>query len=159
MGDWLVGVVIAVLVVCFIAIICSQAEQNREPSSAPVQESPPRQPTGFKPIPFPDPDEFYENQETKRKTFLRQGNYLSFTALDTYLRCPYLYYLRYVRGIRVPSSAPQQIGKAVHAGIAYIYECKLTTGTFPPLYKVSRVYERVLREESSLVAEPISSYL
>lgn len=48
---------------------------------------------------------------------------LSYTQIDTYLRCSMKYYYRYVMGIRPKGKAPRlQLGESVHAALEHFYQ-------------------------------------
>ncbi len=49
---------------------------------------------------------------------------LSPSSIRTYERCPYMYHLRYTERVRVPSTAAQLLGRAVHTVIEMFYKQK-----------------------------------
>ncbi len=53
---------------------------------------------------------------------------LSPSSIRTYERCPYMYHLRYNERIRVPSTAAQLLGRAVHTVIEMYYKQKRSGG-------------------------------
>ena len=52
--------------------------------------------------------------------------YVSPTRLNLWLRCPLAFRLRYVDGIRTPTTPALFLGKAVHAALAFWYEARLS---------------------------------
>ncbi|MCE9553846.1 MAG: PD-(D/E)XK nuclease family protein [Planctomycetes bacterium] len=58
----------------------------------------------------------------------RQGgvwDYISPSRLGLFLKCPLAFRLRYVNGIRSPTSPPQFVGKVVHAGLEAHYRHRM----------------------------------
>ena len=53
---------------------------------------------------------------------------LSPSSIRTYERCPYMYHLRYTERIRVPSTAAQLLGRAVHTVFEMYYKQKRSVG-------------------------------
>ena len=53
---------------------------------------------------------------------------LSPSSMRAYERCPYMYHLRYTERIRVPNTAAQLLGRAVHAVIETYYKQKRRGG-------------------------------
>jgi len=97
-----------------------------------------------KPASLPDLQQFLKKQRITRERLWEQGDYLSVTRLNMYLNCPFQYYLRYVKDIKPPDTAPQQVGKALHTAIAWIYECKQKACILPPFSKAAEIYEELL---------------
>ncbi|MEM4140966.1 MAG: PD-(D/E)XK nuclease family protein [Nitrososphaeria archaeon] len=52
--------------------------------------------------------------------------YLSFSKIDTYTKCGVKYYLKYVKGISIPSSTPIILGQAVHHAFEKFFLEKLS---------------------------------
>lgn len=52
--------------------------------------------------------------------------YLSFSKIDTYTKCGIKYYLKYVKGISIPSSTPIILGQAVHHAFEKFFLEKLS---------------------------------
>jgi CRISPR/Cas system-associated exonuclease Cas4 (RecB family) len=50
--------------------------------------------------------------------------YISPSRLNTWLRCPLAFKLRYIDGIRSPPSKSMFVGKMVHAGLECFYRHK-----------------------------------
>ncbi len=59
------------------------------------------------------------NEHQERPTDVRA--YVSPSRLNTWLRCPQAFKLRYIDGIRSPASTNMFVGKAVHMGLECYY--------------------------------------
>ena len=59
------------------------------------------------------------------------GKFLSPTSINTYLRCPRKYYLKYVKGLKEKPNIHLIRGKAIHDSLARFHQtCKEKPGTF-----------------------------
>ena len=59
--------------------------------------------------------------------------YLSVSQINSYLRCPAQYCLRYVKGITMPPTRGLTVGKVVHSAIEQNYKQKMQSGVDLPL--------------------------
>ena len=57
-------------------------------------------------------------------------DHLSVSQINTFSRCEFQWYFRYVEGKKIPPSSALVRGKAVHLGLADIYSSKKTEGIF-----------------------------
>jgi len=69
------------------------------------------------------------NEVQERSTDVRA--YISPSRLNTWLRCPLAFKLRYIDGIRSPPSKSMFVGKMVHAGLECFYRHKQLGVTLP----------------------------
>lgn len=74
-------------------------------------------------------------------------DHISVSQLRMYLRCPAQYYFNYVKDIKVPSSGPLVLGKAVHAALEYYFWEKIFIGTGAQSADVLDVYSEAFEKE------------
>jgi CRISPR/Cas system-associated exonuclease Cas4 (RecB family) len=74
-------------------------------------------------------------------------DHISVSQIRMYLRCPAQYYFHYVENIKVPSSGPLVLGKAVHAALEYYFWEKIFIGTGAQLDDVLDVYSEAFEKE------------
>ncbi len=60
-------------------------------------------------------------------------SYISISQIQSYLRCPAQYCLRYVKGITMPPTRALTVGKVVHSAIEQNYKQKMQSGLDLPL--------------------------
>jgi CRISPR/Cas system-associated exonuclease Cas4 (RecB family) len=59
-------------------------------------------------------------------------SYISPSRLNTWLKCPVAFKLRYIEGIRSPTTPSLFLGKAVHAGLECFYRHRQVGMTLEP---------------------------
>jgi len=64
----------------------------------------------------------------------------SVSKLKCYLRCPAVYYYRYILGLHAPPTSNMMLGSAVHAAIEFNYRKKLESGKDLPLGDVKEFF-------------------
>ena len=77
------------------------------------------------------------NELQERSTDVRA--YISPSRLNTWLRCPLAFKLRYVDGVRSPPSKSMFVGKMVHSGLECFYRHKQLGVTLPAGVVVQRM--------------------
>lgn len=69
--------------------------------------------------------------------------HFSVSQVNAFLQCPVKWLFRWGEGIRVPSSGPQTVGRAVHAGAEHNNKFKIGSGVDAPEAEVVDVYSTV----------------
>lgn len=62
---------------------------------------------------------------------------LSTTQLNMYLRCPHQWYLRYIKGIKIPPAGAMMQGRVYHEAVADDFKQKIETGKDMPFDELS----------------------
>lgn len=66
---------------------------------------------------------------------------ISFSKINTYLKCPLRYYFRYVENIIIPPQGFIILGKAIHKGLEYNYKEKAKHKKEPSINKILEYYD------------------
>jgi len=67
-------------------------------------------------------------------------SYLSFSAINTYLRCGLQYYFRYILNLKIPPPGAVVLGSAVHKGLSFDFRQKVETHENLPTNQVLEVF-------------------
>lgn len=74
--------------------------------------------------------------------------HISHTQIKMYERCPHQYYLRYIKGIKVPVKPSFILGRAVHTTEEYNFKEKLANDRFPEVDLLQDLYAGMCEEIS-----------
>jgi len=79
-------------------------------------------------------------EELEFATRQNAPSYLSFSAINTYLRCGLQYYFRYILNLKIPPPGVLVLGSAVHKGLASDFQQKVETRKNLPTSQVLEVF-------------------
>lgn len=74
-------------------------------------------------------------------------NYLSFTQIAMFLRCPRQYAYRYIEGLKMPPNGNLILGKGAHRGLEWGYSEQIAQGQHPETSKIKESTAEFIHQE------------